>query len=180
MSLKDKAKTYNFWISLVSAVVLIVRIIGDKFNFIVDTSLIMDVTTGLCSIFVILGILSAPKIKESSPQVKDSNNKNNEQETVELDSNLEQTIETTNNNETTSKDQLVNNIETNKEEIDNNLTINNSDFENIKDSSDILIEGDIKQKEISDTKSLIVLIENLKAQIHKANMTIEKLNQKSE
>ena len=42
---------------------LIVRIIGDKFNFIVDTNLIMDITTGLCSIFVILGILSVPKTK---------------------------------------------------------------------------------------------------------------------
>lgn len=72
MSLKDKMKTYNFWISLASAIVLIVRIIGDKFNFFVDTSLIMDVTTGLCSIFVILGILSVPKVKTTTEQKNDT------------------------------------------------------------------------------------------------------------
>ena len=76
MSLKDKMKTYNFWISLVSAVVLIVRIIGDKFNFIVDTSLIMDITTGLCSIFVILGILSVPKSKQNTTETQQDTKEN--------------------------------------------------------------------------------------------------------
>lgn len=62
--LKLRMKTYNFWISLVSAIVLVLRIIGDKYNFFVDASLIMDVTTGLCSIFVVLGIISAPTNKK--------------------------------------------------------------------------------------------------------------------
>jgi len=61
MTLKDKMKTYNFWISLVSACLLIARIIGDKFGFSVDSGLVMDVTTGVCGIFVILGIISAPQ-----------------------------------------------------------------------------------------------------------------------
>lgn len=62
--LKLRMKTYNFWISLVSAIVLVLRIIGDKYDFFVDASLIMDVTTGLCSIFVVLGIISAPTNKK--------------------------------------------------------------------------------------------------------------------
>ncbi len=59
--LKDKMKTYNFWISLVSAVLLVARLIAGKFNVEIDSSLVMDVTTGLCGIFVVLGIISAPQ-----------------------------------------------------------------------------------------------------------------------
>lgn len=61
MTLKDKMKQYNFWISLVSAVLLVARIIAGKFNYEIDSSLVMDVTTGLCGIFVILGLISAPQ-----------------------------------------------------------------------------------------------------------------------
>lgn len=60
MTIKDKMKQYNFWISLVSACLLVARIIAGKFNYVIDSSLVMDVTTGLCSIFVIMGIISAP------------------------------------------------------------------------------------------------------------------------
>lgn len=60
MTLKDKMKTYNFWISLVSAILLVARIIAGKFNVEIDSSLVMDITTGLCGIFVVLGIISAP------------------------------------------------------------------------------------------------------------------------
>ena len=61
MTIKDKMKTYNFWISLVSAIVLLLRIIGDNYGFNVDAGLIMDLTTGVCGIFVILGIISVPQ-----------------------------------------------------------------------------------------------------------------------
>lgn len=66
MTIKDKLKSYNFWISIISAIVLIVRIVGDKFNFFVDTSLIMDIATGVCSVLVILGILYMPKAKKNT------------------------------------------------------------------------------------------------------------------
>ena len=60
MTLKDKMKTYNFWISLVSAILLTVKVVGDKYGFIVDSNLVMDITTGVCSVFVILGIITSP------------------------------------------------------------------------------------------------------------------------
>ncbi|MBQ9790489.1 MAG: hypothetical protein IJW24_02720 [Clostridia bacterium] len=82
MTLKDKMKTYNFWISLVSAVLLLVRIIGDKYGFAVDAGLVMDITTGVCGIFVILGIISAPsknqETKNSSCQTDNQGENINE------------------------------------------------------------------------------------------------------
>ena len=66
MKLKDKIKTYNFWISLISAVLIIVRIIGEHFGWFINEGLIMDILTGVCGIFVLLGILSSPAKKDES------------------------------------------------------------------------------------------------------------------
>lgn len=66
MTFKEKLKSYNFWISLVSALILILNILGDKFNFTVDPNLVIDLSTALCSIFVILGIISIPKQKTNT------------------------------------------------------------------------------------------------------------------
>ena len=72
MTLKDKMKTYNFWISLVSAILLTLKVVGDKYGFIVDSNLVMDITTAICSVFVILGIISAPQ-KASSKALGENN-----------------------------------------------------------------------------------------------------------
>lgn len=188
MSLKDKAKTYNFWISLVSAIVLIVRIVGDKFNFIVDTSLIMDVTTGLCSIFVILGILSAPKTKEAINAVKDT--KEDVNKTIFTEENNSTVLNNEKEENITECDLMLegdsendvveikidNNSQTNKEE---NILINENDNEKIiNDFSEVIIEHNLTINETENNpKSIEVLIENLKADIHKANMMIQKLTQ---
>ena len=66
MTFKDKLKSYNFWISLVSAIILFLQILGNKLNFQIDPSLIIDFSTALCSIFVILGIVSIPKSKNTN------------------------------------------------------------------------------------------------------------------
>lgn len=128
MSLKDKMKTYNFWISLVSAVVLILRIIGDKFNFFVDTSLIMDITTGLCSIFVILGILSVPKSSKTSTD-----------NTTEEESTPNQNIETIISNINSSRE-LLKTMENQISQISNNSNFTNVSEQHLPNLNDVFIE----------------------------------------
>lgn len=70
MTIKDKLKSYNFWITLVSAIILLLQVFGEKFNFTIDSNFIIDVTTGLCSIFVILGIISVPKAKTTKTDIR--------------------------------------------------------------------------------------------------------------
>lgn len=70
MTIKDKLKSYNFWITLVSAVILLLQVFGEKFNFKVDSTFIIDVTTALCSIFVVLGIISVPKQKTTKTEIQ--------------------------------------------------------------------------------------------------------------
>ena len=56
----NRLKTYDFWVKLAAAIILIVRIVASKFNIDVDGELIMDIVTGACGIFVVFGIISAP------------------------------------------------------------------------------------------------------------------------
>lgn len=65
MKLKDRIKTYNFWVSLISALFLIINLIGQKFNFHIDELLFNNLLTSLCGILVILGIIAPP----TSPKV---------------------------------------------------------------------------------------------------------------
>ena len=181
MTLKDKAKTYNFWISIVSAAVLIARIIGDKFNIFIDTTLIMDITTGLCSIFVILGILSAPKVTVNNTQeiVK-------AQDIIETQPNIKEDItstqkEVSNTTQTTEENSskfleeetLV--LPSNEE----NKTVENSTETTVTETNEEALnqsENPIEiLKKINDPKinSVLEVIESLKAEIHKANKTVE-------
>ena len=63
MKLKDRIKTYNFWVSLSSAIFLLLKVLGTQFGFKVDESLFSDLITSLCGILVILGIIVPPSAK---------------------------------------------------------------------------------------------------------------------
>ena len=70
MKLKDRIKTYNFWVSLASALFLIINVIGRKFNFYVDEGIFNDIFTAICGILVLLGIIVPPKTKDANASVK--------------------------------------------------------------------------------------------------------------
>lgn len=65
MNLKEKVKSYSFWVSLASAVVLILKVIGSNFGFTIDATLAGDLITSLCSVLVIFGIIVTPTPKTS-------------------------------------------------------------------------------------------------------------------
>jgi len=166
MTLKEKAKTYNFWISLASAIVLIVRIIGDKFDIFIDTSLIMDVTTGLCSIFVILGILSAPKIKSTEIKNEDANNQEITTTTHQKEEN--ETLIAKNEIIENDKQNTPNSSEDNYNETNTEAEINTE----IKNET----EQPHNQKINSTaTINLKVIIDSLKTNIEKANSMVNEL-----
>lgn len=60
MNLRTKVKSYSFWVSLASALILILKLVGQKFGFAVDEGLISDLFTSLCAILVIMGIIVVP------------------------------------------------------------------------------------------------------------------------
>ena len=90
--LREKIKSYGFWVSLASAVILILKVLGSRFGFTVDETMISDLFTALCSILVILGIIVVPGAKQS--QIADlfsgSLNQNKEPEQEQVSDNIPQ------------------------------------------------------------------------------------------
>lgn len=68
MKLKDRIKTYNFWVSLSSAVFLFLKVIGNQVGFKVSETMFSDLITSLCGILVILGIIVPPSYKPLETQ----------------------------------------------------------------------------------------------------------------
>ncbi len=66
MNLKEKVKSYSFWVSLASAVILVLKVIGSNFGFTIDETLASDLITSLCSVLVIMGIIVTPTPKASN------------------------------------------------------------------------------------------------------------------
>ena len=80
MKIKDKIKSYSFWVSLASAVILILKILGNRFGFTVDETMVSDLFTALCSVLVLLGIIVVPvnqSYNTQQEQNKIENPKNN-------------------------------------------------------------------------------------------------------
>lgn len=132
MTLKEKIKSYSFWVSLTSALVLILKVIGSKFGFNIDATLASDIITSLCSILVITGIIVTP----SSKAVKD----------LELVSGSNETPTTkTENSKTSLKDNISILSETLKETADKILD-STEEVENQKGE-------DVVEEKISQTQS---------------------------
>ena len=92
MNLKLKVKSYSFWVSLASAIILILKLVGQKFGFTVDEGLISDLFTSLCAILVIMGIIVVPSASnieskaENTEKLKEKkdNMSNKNQQTEEI------------------------------------------------------------------------------------------------
>lgn len=104
MNLKTKVKSYSFWVSLASAVILILKLVGQKFGFSVDEGLISDLFTSLCAILVITGIIVVPSSSSIEQKVVDDKIISCENQIIETQTNEENfTQEDEENKETIDK-----------------------------------------------------------------------------
>ena len=60
MQVKQRLKTYSFWVSLASAILLLVQTIGRPLGLVIDEALYMSVVNSVLGVFVVLGIISHP------------------------------------------------------------------------------------------------------------------------
>ena len=71
MDLKRKIRTYNFWISLSAAILIVLRLIGQSMGFVVDSALFMDIATAVCGVLVVLGIIIMPASQQTEKKKKE-------------------------------------------------------------------------------------------------------------
>lgn len=93
MKLKDKIKSYSFWVSLASAVILILKVLGSRFGFSVDESMVSDIFTAICSVLVLLGIIVIPQAPQTTLEKQ---NNQDTQEIISANNFNSDTTETTN------------------------------------------------------------------------------------
>ena len=75
MDLKLKVRTYNFWVSLASAVLVVLHLVGEFFGFKIDSGAFMDIVTAVCGVLVVLGIIIMPTSSKSPKTVSKTQNK---------------------------------------------------------------------------------------------------------
>lgn len=153
MKLKDKIKSYSFWVSIASAVILILKVLGNRFGFTVDESMVSDIFTALCSVLVLLGIIVIPQ----SPSQTNSTNRDKNQQ-------LEETINI-NNNTTNTNSNDTDSI-TNREEP-------NTEYK--EENTNTIIKKDAKQPTNDNTSSEIKEADKFQENIIMQNENIEDL-----
>ena len=167
MTIKDKLKSYNFWITLVSAIILLLQVFGEKFNFKIDSNFIIDVTTALCSIFVVLGIISVPKSKTTKTDIRfvePNYQELSEQISKELSQRIDLVFSAIKQQEPNSNEENVsdfNNVENSEIEIE--TTNNNCEHKSETNSeSEMISENECQTEETENANtSLNVSISNL-------------------
>ena len=59
-SIKNRLKTYSFWVSLASAVLLLIQSVGKPLGLVLNEELYMSIVNSVLGVFVVLEIISHP------------------------------------------------------------------------------------------------------------------------
>jgi uncharacterized membrane protein len=70
--MKEKFRSYSFWISVTGAVILVLNNLGKAFGFSVDNESILSIIESICGVLVVFGILTMPK-GDSSTDIAEDN-----------------------------------------------------------------------------------------------------------
>lgn len=157
MTIKEKIKSYNFWVSLASAIILILKVLGNKFGFDVDETFASDLITCLCSILVILGIIVTPTTSKNSQTKTTESITNNATNIANLLNNetinYEAITENNNLNQTTEVDETINNEENTLEE-NCNSEINMCEATTKEDTVEPVTNENFAETETHETESV--------------------------
>lgn len=70
MTLKEKTKTYSFWISLVSSLLLICKTIAEQLGYTISDTITTNIITIVCGVMVLISIFIAPTKRKSLKELK--------------------------------------------------------------------------------------------------------------
>ena len=195
MKLKDKIKSYSFWVSLASAIILILKLLGTRFGFSVDETMISDLFTALCSILVLLGIIVVPGYNQTNNSTETKTTKTTQnQHSEQLDSQTnfimpnETNIEE-NESQTKSEEILLQNISIEKNENciaeydntkskseDSEISFEESNFEKTQESYTSFQPNDISTENLCNSTLEINNINNSELSLTQDNKSNESHN----
>lgn len=62
--MKERIKTYSFWISLSGALIVLIQAIGRAVGFIANADVINNIIMGFAGVLVVFGIVASPTEEE--------------------------------------------------------------------------------------------------------------------
>ena len=142
-TLKNRLKSYSFWVSLASAVLLLVQAIGKPLGLVINEEIYMSIVNSVLGVFVVLGIISHPAqnllgSKTDQTIITDSTTTATASAqpgtTVKIDST--QPSATTNIQSPQSVESVNPNLQGNVKNINQNQQNNSKNAENLQNFSD--------------------------------------------
>ncbi|HAJ77698.1 MAG TPA: hypothetical protein DCO89_01340 [Clostridiales bacterium] len=68
--MKDKFKSYSFWMSATAAVILVINNIGKILNFEVDSKIITQIVDSICGVLILFGVISMSKSENKDEKIE--------------------------------------------------------------------------------------------------------------
>ena len=146
MNLKTKVKSYNFWVSLASALFLLIDLIGKQFGFSIDEASYYDIFTSLCGILVLFGIITLPAGSKTITKLEEITNENS----ADVGNKNEEPVEPVETDiEPTDKSAV-----TRTDASDNTSTIENATIE-IESKNEEVIADNLSNENVNENNSNI-------------------------
>ena len=158
--LKEKLKSYRFWVSLASAVLLLVQAIGGPLGLSVDEETYMSIVNSVLGVFVVLGIISHPaqnlfaKNKETADKEE---NINAEDETDRIEeNNMEENVvkDTVNSQKENEAHNLLNQSQKENLNLENVNSRTNDLQNNTQESATNLTDSSLVSNAINETQNV--------------------------
>ena len=158
--LKEKLKSYRFWVSLASAVLLLVQAIGGPLGLSVDEETYMSIVNSALGVFVVLGIISHPaqnlfaKNKETADKEE---NINAEDETDRIEeNNMEENVgkDTVNSQKENEAHNLLNQSQKENLNLENVNSRTNDLQNNTQESATNLTDSSLVSNAINETQNV--------------------------
>lgn len=112
-ALKNRLKNYSFWVSLASAILLLVQAIGKPLGLVINEEIYMSIVNSVLGVFVVLGIISHPAQNLISSSSSTNVDTVNEKETEISDSLKSVEINNDNKSNSANCENVVNVVENN-------------------------------------------------------------------
>ena len=158
--LKEKLKSYRFWVSLASAILLLVQAIGGPLGLSVDEETYMSIVNSALGVFVVLGIISHPaqnlfaKNKETADKEE---NINAEDETDRIEeNNMEENVgkDTVNSQKENEAHNLLNQSQKENLNLENVNSRTNDLQNNTQESATNLTDSSLVSNAINETQNV--------------------------
>lgn len=82
--MKQRIKSYKFWVALSASVILLLKTLGQAFNFEIDGEIVNAIIMAFCGVLVVLDIVEKPTATaEEKSENEESETKNNEDDKTE-------------------------------------------------------------------------------------------------